>query len=340
MHAATPPGREPGWGPGASCLNDPTGVFSADLDGPDATETIDQARQVCAGCSVRLPCLTQALTDRSRTGIRAGTTPSQRDEMLRTTTTTAPSYLLQEAVRVALAAVTPVPLALAKPAEPRQPGRPTTYRMRPVPAPRPRRDPLVVAVDLVLAGRPVAGVCDLVGLPIRTVVQAVRAEMERRAETISVASPAAPGPAPSPTPSPTPIPSSSPGSSGTAGSPSGPAEQEPGSVRSVARRYGTQQLDVHGQITCIVRVTPAGLQAARDKAARAKTTLKQVLRGALEAVADGTVTVPSVGDGSESDRKQIGTTVDPDIRDRARAAARRAGVPLRDLIDAALIDAA
>ena len=339
MHAATPPGREPGWGPGASCLNDPTGVFSADLDGPENMETINQARQVCAGCSVRLPCLTQALTDRSRTGIRAGTTPSQRDEMLRTTTT-APSHLLQEAVRVALAAVTPVPSAPAKPAEPRQPGRPTSYRMRPVPAPRPRRDPLVVAVDLVLAGRPVAGVCDLVGLPVRTVVQAVRAEMERRAETISVASPAPPGPAPIPTPTPSSGQNPSLVSSGTVGSSSGPAEQEPGSVRLVSRRYGTQQLDVHGKITCIVRVTPAGLQAARDKADRTKTTLKQVLREALEAVADGTVTVPSAGNGTESDRKQIGTMIDPDIRDRARAATRRAGVPLRDLIDAALTGAA
>ncbi|WP_460782771.1 WhiB family transcriptional regulator [Nonomuraea sp. N2-4H] len=50
------------------------------MEGPSQSQA-DRAKQVCAGCPVREPCLEYALSTRQAHGVWGGTDPGQRREL-------------------------------------------------------------------------------------------------------------------------------------------------------------------------------------------------------------------------------------------------------------------
>ncbi|MTV27072.1 WhiB family transcriptional regulator [Nitriliruptoraceae bacterium ZYF776] len=71
------------WRPQAACLDEDPELFFPDGESPRYAHQIEAARQVCAGCAVREPCLDFALRTEQNGGIWAGTTPGQRTALRR-----------------------------------------------------------------------------------------------------------------------------------------------------------------------------------------------------------------------------------------------------------------
>ncbi|WP_345564246.1 WhiB family transcriptional regulator [Nonomuraea rosea] len=70
------------WTRRASCLDlDPELFFPISLEGPSHSQ-VEQAKQVCANCPVREPCLAYALDTRQAYGVWGGTDPEQRRELM------------------------------------------------------------------------------------------------------------------------------------------------------------------------------------------------------------------------------------------------------------------
>lgn len=68
---------------GPGCTDDPElftgppGIEPEDEPEPDRTARVDAAREVCADCPVRLPCLAYALRARPAAGVWAGLLPEE-----------------------------------------------------------------------------------------------------------------------------------------------------------------------------------------------------------------------------------------------------------------------
>ena len=77
-----PSGRS-GWRDQAACRNtDPELFFPIGNAGP-AVLQLDRAKQVCAGCTVRTPCLEWALANGQEAGVWGGTTEDERSALRR-----------------------------------------------------------------------------------------------------------------------------------------------------------------------------------------------------------------------------------------------------------------
>ena len=66
------------WREHAACRDLDTNLFFPPGDGPGSTERIEQAKAVCAGCSVRTECLSFALSTRQDSGVWGGMTEDER----------------------------------------------------------------------------------------------------------------------------------------------------------------------------------------------------------------------------------------------------------------------
>lgn len=66
------------WREHAACRDLDTNLFFPSGDGPGSAERIEQAKAVCAGCSVRSECLSFALTTRQDSGVWGGMTEEER----------------------------------------------------------------------------------------------------------------------------------------------------------------------------------------------------------------------------------------------------------------------
>lgn len=73
-----PPVTAPSWFPRANCTGEPISVFF-----PAAGDSLDRARMLCAGCSVRDECLAYALADPTLLGWWGGTSERERARMRR-----------------------------------------------------------------------------------------------------------------------------------------------------------------------------------------------------------------------------------------------------------------
>ena len=72
------------WRASAACRPHPTAWFFPE-PGTPGDPGAERARQVCASCSVREACLTEALATREPYGIWGGLTPTQRRRLPRDT---------------------------------------------------------------------------------------------------------------------------------------------------------------------------------------------------------------------------------------------------------------
>lgn len=71
----------PPWKAEAACTPD-----QADLFFPERGEDADEAKRICAGCTVRRDCLTAALVNNERAGIWGGLSGKERRRLRRTST--------------------------------------------------------------------------------------------------------------------------------------------------------------------------------------------------------------------------------------------------------------
>jgi WhiB family redox-sensing transcriptional regulator len=78
------PSGSPDWRDEAACRNaDPELFFPIGNAGPPLLQ-LDRAKQVCAGCTVRTPCLEWALASGQEAGVWGGTTEDERRTLRRT----------------------------------------------------------------------------------------------------------------------------------------------------------------------------------------------------------------------------------------------------------------
>jgi WhiB family transcriptional regulator, redox-sensing transcriptional regulator len=71
------------WRDQAACRNtDPELFFPIGNTGPSLRQ-LDRAKQVCAGCTVRTPCLESALASGQEAGVWGGTTEDERRALRR-----------------------------------------------------------------------------------------------------------------------------------------------------------------------------------------------------------------------------------------------------------------
>lgn len=83
LPARPAPSGSPDWRDQAACRNaDPELFFPIGHAGP-ALQQLDRAKQVCAGCSVRTPCLESALASGQEAGVWGGTTEDERRALRR-----------------------------------------------------------------------------------------------------------------------------------------------------------------------------------------------------------------------------------------------------------------
>lgn len=66
------------WREHSACRDLDTNLFFPPGDGPGSAERIEQAKAVCAGCSVRSECLSFALSTRQDSGVWGGMTEEER----------------------------------------------------------------------------------------------------------------------------------------------------------------------------------------------------------------------------------------------------------------------
>ncbi len=66
------------WRQRGACNGLDPGVFY-----PDSEDNADEAKAICASCSVRLSCLEYALVMRERDGVWGGTTEKERRRIIR-----------------------------------------------------------------------------------------------------------------------------------------------------------------------------------------------------------------------------------------------------------------
>jgi len=71
-------GPEIGWRQHGACQGlDPSIFF------PESEEDADEAKSICADCSVRIACLEHALASREKDGVWGGTTDKERRRIIR-----------------------------------------------------------------------------------------------------------------------------------------------------------------------------------------------------------------------------------------------------------------
>ena len=76
--------RAEDWRYRAACLTqDPELFFPLGTAGPAVQAQVEQARQVCAACPVRNPCLAWALTEGADHGVWGGRTEDERRNLRR-----------------------------------------------------------------------------------------------------------------------------------------------------------------------------------------------------------------------------------------------------------------
>lgn len=66
------------WSNSAACLDQDPELFFPVGEGPTAQRQVEEAREICANCPVRTPCLAFALQTNVQFGIWAGTVPVER----------------------------------------------------------------------------------------------------------------------------------------------------------------------------------------------------------------------------------------------------------------------
>ncbi|RNL77617.1 WhiB family transcriptional regulator [Nocardioides marmorisolisilvae] len=66
------------WSNSAACLEADPELFFPIGESPTAQRQIEEAREICANCPVRRPCLSFALKTNVQYGIWAGTVPVER----------------------------------------------------------------------------------------------------------------------------------------------------------------------------------------------------------------------------------------------------------------------
>lgn len=70
--------KTPEWAEQAECLDTETDIFYEYENGNYA-----RAKEICGGCPVRQQCLETALVNREEYGIWGGTTPTEREFLLK-----------------------------------------------------------------------------------------------------------------------------------------------------------------------------------------------------------------------------------------------------------------
>jgi WhiB family redox-sensing transcriptional regulator len=73
------------WWDDAACLHTDPDLFFPDGTAGPALRQVDEAKQICRGCPVRMPCLEWALDQASSSGIWGGTTEDERRAIRRVT---------------------------------------------------------------------------------------------------------------------------------------------------------------------------------------------------------------------------------------------------------------
>jgi WhiB family transcriptional regulator, redox-sensing transcriptional regulator len=78
------PSGSPDWRDQAACRNADPDLFFPIGKGEPTLLQLDRAKQVCAGCTVRTPCLEWALASGQEAGVWGGTTEDERRALQRT----------------------------------------------------------------------------------------------------------------------------------------------------------------------------------------------------------------------------------------------------------------
>ena len=78
-----PPRPAPGWRDLAACRDTDPELFFPVGDAGPALRQVARAKQICAGCTVRTPCLEWALASGQEAGVWGGTSEDERRALRR-----------------------------------------------------------------------------------------------------------------------------------------------------------------------------------------------------------------------------------------------------------------